>query len=195
MLAPRLVTFISHSHKWITREEMWRHTHTIIFTLRRNIAIDRPRCRKVITWRLQIHNKASLHNTFTYTDAQTSKKSSQQHLLALQGHSRTFQHLSETLPWGCGRPAMWGRCLLSFPQQAMHNKQVWGGWTDLMQGLQDIEHSVLQSHPPRTLSVCGLVLLWHFYCLHLETDLMSVCAWMYVCTVIVVPCPAVYDHT
>ena len=99
---------------------------------------------KVRTLHLQTHNSSFLCKAFTH--AQTCTRGVSQ---TVQGRSRTFQHLSQTLPWGCGRPVVWGGCLLSFPLQAMHNKQVCGAELTWCRGLLDMEHAaVRQSHQP-----------------------------------------------
>lgn len=60
----------------------------------------------------------------------------------MQGCSRTFHHLSQTLPWGWSRSVVWEGCLLSFSLQAMHNKQVCGAELTWCRGLLDMELAV-----------------------------------------------------
>ena len=107
---------------------------------------------KVRTLHLQTYNSTFLCKAFTHThtrkhmDTQTHTKGVSR---PVQGRSRTFQHLSQTVPWGCGRPVVWGGCPLSFPLQAMHNKQVCGAELTWCRGLLDMEHAaVRQSHQP-----------------------------------------------
>lgn len=111
-----------------------------------------------------------LHKTATYTDMHTKAVT---HLLAVQGRSRTFHHLSQMLPQGCGHPAVWGGCLLSSPLQAMHNKQLCGAELTWCRGYW-IWSTVCESLITQgRQNVLGLDLQHHFYQLHLKTDVFD----------------------